>query len=178
MKEWVVDSPLFSVEGGRNDPMAEKKVPVPQRVWELAEPLAADLGLTLWDVVYQKEGADWILRVTVDKEGGVSIDDCVDLTHALDPVLDEADPIAQEYLLEVSSPGFERKLTRRQHFEKYLGRPLRVKLHKALEDGTKVLEGELVRVEENGDFTLSLYEDTTATFEMKECTSVNLVEEL
>lgn len=77
-----------------------------QRVWELSEPLAKELNLSLWDVQFVKEGADWFLRVFIDKEGGVSIDDCVDMTHALSPVLDKEDPIPQEYMLEVSSPGW------------------------------------------------------------------------
>ncbi len=72
----------------------------------LVRPLAAELGLSLWDVQFVKEGADWFLRVFIDKEGGVSIDDCVDMTHALSPVLDREDPIPQEYLLEVSSRGW------------------------------------------------------------------------
>lgn len=71
----------------------------------LAQPLAAELGLTLWDVTFTKEGADWYLRIFIDKPGGVSIDDCVDMTHALSPVLDREDPIPQEYTLEVSSPA-------------------------------------------------------------------------
>ena len=90
----------------------KKKGGVAQRVWDMALPLAQELGLSLWDVQFVKEGADWFLRIFIDKEGGVSIDDCVDMTHAIDPVLDREDPIPQEYLLEVSSPGLERKLTR------------------------------------------------------------------
>ena len=74
----------------------------------LAEPLARQLGLRIWDVRFVKEGADWYLRVFIDRDGGVSIDDCVDLTRLLSPALDEADPIDQSYCLEVSSPGVER----------------------------------------------------------------------
>lgn len=156
----------------------EKKRPVAARVWEMAEPLAEELGLILWDVQFVKEGADWYLRILIDKESGVSIDDCVDMTHAIDPVLDREDPISQEYLLEVSSPGFERKLTRTAHFEAFLGAPVRVKLHKAVEGRGKVLEGVLLRVEENGEFELQLSEETSVTIDRKECSSVNLIEEL
>ena len=74
----------------------KKKGNVSQRVWEMCGPLAQELGLSLWDVQFVKEGADWFLRVFIDKEGGVSIDDCVDMTHALSPVLDREDPIPQE----------------------------------------------------------------------------------
>ena len=75
----------------------KKKGNVAHRVWELSEPLAKELGLSLWDVQFVKEGAEWFLRVFIDKDGGVSIDDCVDMTHALSPVLDREDPIPQEY---------------------------------------------------------------------------------
>lgn len=94
----------------------------------LAEPLARQLGLRIWDVRFVKEGADWYLRVFIDRDGGVSIDDCVDLTRLLSPALDEADPIDQSYCLEVSSPGVERELTRPEHFEAYRGRAVTVRL--------------------------------------------------
>lgn len=94
----------------------------------LAEPLAQRLGLRIWDVRFVKEGADWYLRVFIDREGGVSIDDCVDLSRLLSPALDEADPIDCSYCLEVSSPGVERELTRPEHFEAYTGRPVTVRL--------------------------------------------------
>ena len=79
-----------------------------QTVCALAQPVADELGVSLWDVRFLKEGATWVLRIFIDKEGGVSIDDCVDFTHAINPVLDAADPIEQAYCLEVSSPGIER----------------------------------------------------------------------
>ena len=77
---------------------------VTQVVRELAEPLAAELGLRIWDVRFVKEGAEHYLRIFIDKDEGVSIDDCVDMTHAIDGPLDEADPIAEAYHL------FENKL--------------------------------------------------------------------
>ena len=109
--------------------MAEKKKgSTTEIVRALAEPLAKELGLIIWDVTFTKEGADWYLRIFIDKEGGVGIDDCVDLTRAINPVLDSEDPIPQEYTLEVSSPGINRKLTRPEHFEAFLEAPVRVKL--------------------------------------------------
>ena len=83
-------------------PETKKKGGVAERVREMAEPLARELGLSIWDVQFLKEGADWFLRIFIDKEDGVGIDDCVDMTHAIDPVLDREDPIPQEYTLEVS----------------------------------------------------------------------------
>lgn len=78
------------------------------RVEEIVKPFADALSLELWDITFTKEGTDWYLRIYIDKEGGVSIDDCVELTHAVTKPLDEADPISQSYMLEVSSPGVER----------------------------------------------------------------------
>lgn len=143
----------------------------------LAQPLAAELGLTIWDVTFTKEGADWYLRIFIDKPEGVSIDDCVDLTHAINPVLDKEDPIPQEYMLEVSSPGINRKLTRQEHFEAFLEAPVRVKLIRPLENGVRELEGILIDVMENGDFEVIIEENTTVTFTKKECASVTLIEE-
>ena len=162
---------------GRMSPAPKKKGNVAQRVWELAEPLAKELGLSLWDVQFVKEGADWFLRVFIDKEEGVSIDDCVDMTHALSPVLDKEDPISQEYLLEVSSPGLERKLTRPEHFAAYVGRPVRARLIRPLETGERELCGVLLGVDEEGRLELQLDEDTSVTLEKKECSSVHSVDE-
>ena len=162
---------------GRMSPAPKKKGNVAQRVWELAEPLAKELGLSLWDVQFVKEGADWFLRVFIDKEEGVSIDDCVDMTHALSPVLDKEDPISQEYLLEVSSPGLERRLTRPEHFAAYEGRPVRARLIRPLETGERELTGVLLGVDEEGRLELQLDEDTSVTLEKKECSSVHSVDE-
>ena len=162
---------------GRMSPAPKKKGNVAQRVWELAEPLAKELGLSLWDVQFVKEGADWFLRVFIDKEEGVSIDDCVDMTHALSPVLDKEDPISQEYLLEVSSPGLERRLTRSEHFAAYVGRPVRARLIRPLETGERELTGVLLGMDEEGRLELQLDEDTSVTLEKKECSSVHSVDE-
>lgn len=143
----------------------------------LAAPLAAELGLTLWNVTFTKEGADWYLRIFIDKPGGVSIDDCVDMTHAVNPVLDSEDPIPQEYTLEVSSPGINRKLTRPEHFEAFLEAPVHVKLIRPLENGVRELEGILIDVLENGDFEIITDEETTVTFTKKECAAVHLIED-
>ncbi len=90
-------------------------------VEELAVPIAADLGLRIWDVRYLKEGSQWFLRVFIDKDGGVDINDCENMSRALDAPLDELDPIAGEYILEVSSPGIERELIRPEHFMQFIG---------------------------------------------------------
>ena len=109
-------------------------------VWDIAQPIADELGLILWDVKFVKEGARWYLRITIDKEDGVSIDDCVNMHHAIDGPLDEADPIEQAYNLQVQSPGIERELCRDFHFDCYLGEKIQVRLIKALKvnENTKV----------------------------------------
>ena len=80
------------------------KVNTVAKVEEIITPFAQQLGLEVWDVRFQKEGTDWYLRIFIDKEGGVSIDDCVDLTHAITKPLDDADPISQSYMQSESMP--------------------------------------------------------------------------
>lgn len=143
------------------------KTGVAAKVFGLAEPLAEELGLSVWDVQYAKEGAEWILRIYIDKDGGVGIDDCVAMSHAIDPVLDREDPVPQEYVLEVSSPGLNRKLTRPEHLHAYLDEPVRARLIRPLEDGTKELEGLLVGIEDDR-LEIQLDEETSATLEKKE----------
>ena len=155
---------------------AKKKSTV-EIVTELALPIAEKLGLDLWDVNFVKEGAEWYLRIFIDKASGVGIDDCVNMTHEINPRLDEIDPINCEYTLEVSSPGINRKLTKKEHFEKFLEAPVRVKLVRPLENGKRELEGILIDVMENGDFEVIIEEDTTVTFAKKECSSVILLDD-
>ena len=88
-----------------------------EKVYELIKDTVAAEGVGLWDVRFLKEGASWYLRVFIDKPEGISIDDCTNVSHAIDPIIDEADPIDVSYYLEVCSPGIERELTRRRHYE-------------------------------------------------------------
>ena len=118
------------------------------RVEEIIKPYAKELGLEIWDVRFQKEGSEWYLRIFIDKEGGVSIDDCVDLTHAISKPLDEADPISQSYMLEVASPGVERELTRNAHFQKFIGSSVMLRTIRAI-DGVRDFKGELASFEDN-----------------------------
>ena len=155
---------------------AKKKTTV-EIVTDLALPIAEKLGLDLWDVNYVKEGTEWYLRIFIDKASGVDINDCVDMTHEINPILDEVDPIKGEYTLEVSSPGINRKLTKKEHFDKFLEAPVRVKLVRPLEDGRREIEGILIDVFDNGDFEVIIEEDTTVTFTKKECSSVILLDD-
>ena len=96
-------------------------------VYEIAKPIADSLGLKIWDVAFEKEGALWYLRVLIEKEGGVDMDDCENMTRPLSKALDEADPIEQNYMLEVGSPGLGRQLKRPEHFEEFLECPVRIR---------------------------------------------------
>ena len=143
-----------------------------ETVTEIAKPIADELGLTLWDVRFLKEGAQWKLKVFIDKEGGVSIDDCVAMSHALDKPLDDGDFIAQSYNLQVSSPGLERELTRDAHFEASIGKPVILKLIRPY-NGTREFKGILTGYKD-GTITLHLPEDVEMTAEVKETSYVKL----
>ncbi len=114
-----------------------------QQVEELIAPVIDELGLELVDVEYVKEGAQWYLRIFIDKESGVDIDDCADVSRAAGEVLDQKDPITQAYTLEVSSPGLERPLKKDQDFERFQGRLARIITKEAFQ-GYKEFTGYLV----------------------------------
>lgn len=143
-----------------------------QRVEEIIKPYADELGLSVWDITFKKEGTDWHLRIFIDKEGGVSIDDCVDLTHAVSKPIDEADPISQSYMLEVSSPGVERELKKDEHFKKYIGSPVFLRLIRA-QNGVRDFKGTLEKYE-NKKITVKLQDETVATFDKKDTVYVKL----
>lgn len=118
-----------------------KKVNTVSAVWALAQPIAQRLDLDLWDVRFIKEGATWYLRIFIDKDDGVSIDDCEAMSRALDKPLDELDIINQSYCLEVSSPGIERELIRDEHFKRFIGSNVMVKLIRPNENSERELKG-------------------------------------
>ena len=115
---------------------------VTQIVSDLARPVVEEFGCELWDVEYLKEAGTWYLRIFIDKENGVGIDECEAVSRALDPILDEADPIPESYVFEVGSPGIERELKRPSDFKKYLGSEVEVKMYKPV-NGSKSFIGEL-----------------------------------
>ncbi len=112
------------------------------RIYELVKPIADELGLIVWDVRFEKEGALWYLRVLLDHpERSVNITDCENVTRPLSKLLDELDPIPQSYTLEVGSAGLERELIRETHFDACEGSKVRVRLIRPLADGRKELTG-------------------------------------
>ena len=134
-------------------------------------PIVEDNGLTLWDVEYVSEGGQWYLRIYIDKEGGVSIDDCEKVSRAVDPILDEKDPIPTSYIFEVSSAGLERPLKQPEHFMQFIGSNVEVRLYKPIA-GAKQHLG-ILSAYENGAVTLDCGEKTL-TFSKEEIAGVRL----
>ena len=127
---------------------------ISEAVFDLAKPVVEEEGCSLWDVEYLREAGTWYLRVYVDKDGGVSIDDCERISRRLDPILDEADPIPESYVFEVGSAGADRELKRPSDFAQFMGSEVEVKLYQPLE-GSKVFVGRLAGYQE-GTVTVEL----------------------
>ncbi|MGE5629845.1 MAG: ribosome maturation factor RimP [Caulobacteraceae bacterium] len=109
-------------------------------VYKLAKPVIDRYNFELVEIEYKKEGADWYLRIYIDKEGGITVDDCQAVSEEVSDLLDEADPIDHSYIFEVSSPGIERPLKTERDYRKSLGKNVEVKLFSAI-DGKKAIEG-------------------------------------
>ena len=116
---------------------------VRETVKEAIEPTVTELGYRIWDIVYSKIGADWHLEITIDSDNGINIEDCEKVHRAIDPIIDEVDPIEGFYYLDVSSPGIERELRTDEHIAASIGTRVLAKLF-AAKDGVKSYEGELV----------------------------------
>ena len=141
-------------------------------VRSIAQPIAESLGLEIWDIRFLKEGTGWFLRIFIDKDGGVGIDDCVEMSRALNDPLDEADLIEQAYCLEVSSPGVERQLVRDEHFQKYLGAPVKLKTIRPV-DGKREFSGVLEGYD-NGLATVRLEDGSGLSLSKKEAAWIKL----
>lgn len=122
---------------------------VTETVAALAAPVVEQAGCTLWDVEYVKEAGEWFLRLYIDKEGGVSIDDCEAVSRPVSDLLDEHDPIEGSYTFEVSSAGADRVLKKPEHFQKFMGELVEVKLYRP-KDGRKEFVGALKSYEDGG----------------------------
>ena len=144
---------------------------VADRVRALIEDTVSSQGVNLWDVRFIKEGASWYLRVFIDSENGINIDDCANVSRAIDPVLDEADPIDKSYYLEVCSPGLNRELSREEHFSVMQGKEVKVFLYSdrdSKREFSGVLEGY-----SSGDVTIKTDEESI-TFKKGEYSRVLL----
>ena len=139
---------------------------------QLAEPIIAQAGCSLWDVEYVKEAGGWFLRVYIDKEGGVSIEDCEAVSRPLSDKLDELDPIEGSYTLEISSAGADRALKKPEHFRQFMGSEVEVRLYRP-RDGRKEHVGILTEYDTEGNVTLDVA-GAPITFEKKELAQVRL----
>ena len=144
---------------------------VTDQVTEFAKPVVESFGCRLWDVEYVREGSERYLRIYIDKDGGVDIDDCEKIHRAMDPILDEKDPIADSYHFEVSSAGLERALKRPGDFERFMGSAVLVKLYRP-RNGLKEIPG-FLRGYEDGKITVEAGKETI-TFQKSEVALVRL----
>ena len=118
-------------------------------VWNLVEPIAHNLNLNIWDIQFLKEGLHHYLRIFIDSENGITVEDCEKFSRAIDKPLDELDPISQNYLLEVCSPGINRCLTRDEHLKKFIGHKIIVRFIRPVNKNIKQINGRLLSFDEN-----------------------------
>ena len=144
---------------------------ITDQVAAFAQPIVEAHGCSLWDVEYVREGSDYILRLYIDNEGGVDISDCEAVSRAVDPILDEQDPIPGSYQFEVCSAGLERPLKRPGDFIRFLGSPVTVKLYRP-HNGLKELPG-ILRGYEDGKVTIEAGKESI-TFEKSQVALVRL----
>ena len=130
---------------------------------KLITPCIEELGYEVWDVEFVKEGSGWFLRVTIDSDDGIDIDDCEKVSRAISPLLDEVDPIEQNYTLEVSSP---------EHFESCIGEEIEVRLYSPDESGSKAYKGKLVS-SDGDNFTIET-DGAEKTFEISKVAKANV----
>ena len=142
------------------------------RIAELAAPVVEEAGCRLWDVEYVREAGTWYLRVFIDKDGGVSIDDCEAISRALDPILDREDPFSDSYVFEVGSAGADRELKRPRDFEEFMGSEVEVRLYQPL-SGSKRFVGTL-EAYDDGAVTLVLPDKKIRRFEKNQIAQVRL----
>ena len=144
---------------------------ITDRVTQFAQPVVEAHGCSLWDVEYVREGSEYFLRLYLDKEGGVDINDCEAISRALDPILDEEDPIPESYHFEVCRAGLERALNRPGDFERFMGEAVMVKLYRP-RNGLKEIPG-ILRGYADGCVTVEAGKETI-TFQKSEVALVRL----
>ena len=153
-----------------------RKETIESKTEALLKPITDRMGFELWDVEYVKEGSDHYLRAYIDKEGGITIDDCVDVSHALSDALDADDFIEDAYILEVSSPGLFRVLKKDKDFERSMGKKVEVKTYKAVE-GSKEFIGDLEGYDKDS-ITIKKDDGDSLTIGRADVAKVNLYTEL
>ncbi len=139
---------------------------------KLLGPLLEENHFELYDIEYVKEGGNWFLRTYIDKENGITVDDCELVSRALSDLLDKHDFIPDSYILEVSSPGLGRQLKRDKHFEKSIGEEVEIKLYKAI-NKKKEFVGILTAFDQN-TITIELEDESTMEFSRSDVAIVRL----
>ena len=148
-----------------------KNLKITEQVVQFAQPVVEANGCSLWDVEYVREGSERYLRLYIDKEGGVDIEDCEKIHRAVDPILDEKDPIAESYHFEVCSAGLERALKRPSDFARFMDSPILIKLYRP-RNGLKEIPA-ILRGYEDGRVIAEAGKETL-TFEKSEVALVRL----
>ena len=157
--------------------MAKEKVGGTVQIVEaLVTPVLEELGLRLWDVRFEKEGPDWFLRVFIDRDTPLDIAACEAATRAINPVIDQADPISQSYYLEVGGPGLGRRLTRDSHFAAKCGQKVLAHLIRAKEAGEREVTG-ILRGKEGTVVTLEREDGTLAAIDTKDASYFKLCDD-
>ncbi len=134
-----------------------------EQIRQILDPILESMGLSLWDLEFQKQGQKWLLRIYIDREpGGVTLDDCETVSRDLGAALDVEDMIPHAYTLEVSSPGLDRTLTKPEHFVRFAGSMIKVKTYQPM-NGQKVFRGKLIGMRD-GTATIGL--ETGAVMEI------------
>jgi ribosome maturation factor RimP len=130
---------------------------------QILDPILESMGLSLWDIEFQKHGPKWLLRIYIDREsGGVTLNDCEQVSRDLGTALDVEEIIKHAYTLEVSSPGLDRTLTKPEHYARFIGSVVKIKTFQAIE-GQKVFRGKLLGV---GDGVIKIELETSAVLEI------------
>ena len=145
---------------------------IEDKVFELINEPIQNLNLSIYDIEYVKEGSGWFLRIYIDKDGIIDINDCETVSRLIDPMLDDAEIIKSAYCLEVSSPGIERNLRKPEHFEKYIDNEVEVSLFKPYEK-QKVLQG-ILRAGDNDTVTITI-DNNDITLKRKDISKVKLI---
>ena len=152
----------------------EAQKQVRQQVEQLAEALVVSEGMELVDLEFRREGRRWMLRLFIDKDGGVTLDDCASISRELGDLLDVKDVVPQSYVLEVSSPGLDRRLRKKEHFSRFAGQKVRLRLIAPI-DGRKNIVGELEGLED--EKVIVAAPEGRYSIAMKEIAKANLIYE-
>lgn len=151
--------------------MSKKEV-YEQKTEEILLPIVEEYGFELVDVEYVKEGGTWYLRTYIDKEGGISIDDCEKVSHRLSDILDEKDYIDDTYIMEVSSPGLGRPLKKEKDFKRSLGKEVDIRTYRMI-DKQKEFTG-ILKDYDKDTVTIELENETLKTFEKGDIALIRL----